>query len=206
DAEGDEILMIQGAGTGTSYGYVIDIPYCDEAGNQIFVRKRNPPDVQPRFYQPVGVKLQPYGMNRLDVARKVGRLYLCEGESNTWSLWYCGLPALGLPGAGATEALQQDHVEALGELILMPDNDTAGEQFVAGICDRLSELGYSGGIYRVQVPKDFKDVNEWFAAANGKEKFMEELGTAVAAAKLLNVEKRKPPRNPLISLTGYLQR
>ncbi|MHB1423317.1 MAG: hypothetical protein ACYC3I_09005 [Gemmataceae bacterium] len=49
---------------------VIGIPYCDDAGNELFVRKRNPPGTEPRFLQPKGTKLVPYGLNRLDIAHR----------------------------------------------------------------------------------------------------------------------------------------
>jgi len=110
------------------------------------------------------VKLLPYGQNRLENARRAGRLNLCEGESDALTLWHSGQPALGLPGAGATKALQQDHVEGIADVYLLPDNDKAGERFVDGVVDRLSELGFSGRLWRVIVPKPYKDVSEWYIA------------------------------------------
>ena len=41
----------------------------------------------------------PYGLWRLDAAREKGSLVLTEGESDAWSLWAEGIPALGIPGA-----------------------------------------------------------------------------------------------------------
>src|SRR5579883_1322136 len=96
----------------------IGIPYLDETGAELFVRRRNPPGKNPRFVQPKGIKLIPYGLNRLEDANKAASVYLCEGESDTWTLWHCDLPALGLPGAGTTEALQPDHVEGITDIYL----------------------------------------------------------------------------------------
>ncbi|MHB1424605.1 MAG: DUF3987 domain-containing protein [Gemmataceae bacterium] len=174
---------------------VIGIPYWDDTGNELFVRQRNPPGTEPRFRQPKGIKLVPYGLNRLDIARRDGRLFLCEGESDTWSLWRCAFPALGIPGAGAAKSLQTDHVEGIADVYLLPDNDSAGEQFVEGIVRHLGELCYTGRIWRLQVPRNYKDVSEWYVAAGSKGKFLEELETAVAAAKLLRVEAARPSRN-----------
>ena len=42
-------------------------------------------------------KIVPYGLERLDEARKAGYLVLVEGESDCWTLWYQGFPALGIP-------------------------------------------------------------------------------------------------------------
>ena len=42
-------------------------------------------------------KIVPYGLERLEEARKAEELVLVEGESDCWTLWYQGFPALGLP-------------------------------------------------------------------------------------------------------------
>ena len=41
----------------------------------------------------------PYGLWRLEEARKAGFLVLVEGESDCWTLWFHNFPCLGLPGA-----------------------------------------------------------------------------------------------------------
>ena len=40
-----------------------------------------------------------YGEGRLGEAVAAGYLILVEGESDCWTLWHAGFPALGLPGA-----------------------------------------------------------------------------------------------------------
>ena len=49
----------------------------------------------------------PYGLGRLEEARKAGYLVLVEGESDCWTLWYHGFPALGLPGAEMARTLEE---------------------------------------------------------------------------------------------------
>ncbi len=49
----------------------------------------------------------PYGLERLEEGRKAGYLVLVEGESDCWTLWYQGFPALGLPGAEMARALEE---------------------------------------------------------------------------------------------------
>src|SRR5205823_2505262 len=89
----------------------VAFPYHDPAGNELFVRQRGTRGK--RFWQPPGVKLQPYGQWRLEAARKAGWLVLTEGESDAWACWYNGVPALGLPGAQAARALLPEHLEGV---------------------------------------------------------------------------------------------
>ncbi|MGH7227320.1 MAG: DUF3987 domain-containing protein, partial [Gemmataceae bacterium] len=177
-------------------GGAIGIPYFGESGEELFVRQRNPPGRERRFLQPKGTKLLPYGLNRLDAARKHGRIYLCEGESDTWTLWHCGLPALGLPGASAAKALMVEYVEGIDGVNLLPDNDDAGEQFVEGVCRRLGELGYKGRLHRLRVPAEYKDVSEWFVAAGSEVKFRDGLTAAVKDAEPLTIAGRQSPPEP----------
>ena len=80
-------------------GDAIVMQYYDETGLELFCRRRSPEGVTPRFLQPTGVGAAPYGLWRLDRARKFGRLYLCEGESDCWAMWSATFTALGIPGA-----------------------------------------------------------------------------------------------------------
>jgi hypothetical protein len=186
-------------------GNGIGIPYFDEARNEMFVRIRNPPGVEPRFKQPKGVKLQPYGLNRLDAARRASRLYLCEGESDTLTLLWCGLPALGLPGAHTEKVLERDHVEGIADIYLMPDNDRQSAKFVEGVRRRLGELGYDGRLHLVHsMPSQYKDVSEWFVDTDRAENFLEQLENVVEDAELLNVEtSTRASRKDLAGRLGF---
>src|SRR5437773_3382 len=62
----------------------IAIPYWDFDGSGLFTRERGVPG-RPRFDQPAGVALKPYGCWRIDQARKAGVLNLVEGESDCWA-------------------------------------------------------------------------------------------------------------------------
>jgi hypothetical protein len=93
----------------------VAIPYHDEPGNLLFHRQRDVPG-GPRFRQPAGIKLRPYGLWRLDEARRVARLYVAEGESDAWSLWAAGLPAVGIPGAQAAGCLHAEDLEGFDQV------------------------------------------------------------------------------------------
>src|SRR5258708_7608849 len=52
-------------------------------------------------------KIVPYGLERLEEARKAGELVLVEGESDCSTLWYPGFPAPRLPAAGMPGGVEE---------------------------------------------------------------------------------------------------
>lgn len=101
----------------------------------------------------------PYGLWRLDEAREAGFLIIVEGESDTWTLWHHGYPALGLPGADMAKKLQPKHVEGLSRVYVVREPDRGGKTFLDGITRRLETIGFDGMVYAVPMPKDVKDPN-----------------------------------------------
>src|SRR5215471_11794983 len=63
----------------------VSISYRAEDGQELFRKLRHPPGHHPRFHNPKGGHVVPYGMDRLDVARRLRRLWIAEGESDTWA-------------------------------------------------------------------------------------------------------------------------
>ena len=62
-----------------------------------------------------------YGEERLaDAVAAAGHLILVEGESDCWTLWFHGHPALGLPGADTVKkTLHLGHVAAVGTIYVV---------------------------------------------------------------------------------------
>ena len=86
----------------------------------------------------------PYGLERLDEARKAGYLVVVEGESDCWTLWYQGFPALGLPGAEMTGTLEESMLTGIDQLYIMQEPDAGGKAFVTGIARRLKTWQWQG--------------------------------------------------------------
>jgi hypothetical protein len=156
----------------------ISIPYFPEEGEEpLFKKKRGIPRAPRFFYEPKGSKLRLYGLWRLDRCRRLGYAWLCEGESDTWALWAENLPALGLPGATGANAIHAEDLEGINDLCLPPDNDKAGQEtFVDSVAKHLGAIGWSGYLWRVPVPSEFKDISEW--RARDPTSFKEELNKA----------------------------
>jgi hypothetical protein len=94
----------------------VDIPYLDEDGEVKAVHKRVRISGEPRFIWRSGDKVLPYGLPRLRDARRSGRLLILEGDSDTWTAWYLGVPALGIPGASTLRtALARTTVQELAK-------------------------------------------------------------------------------------------
>ena len=74
------------------------IPYRGIAGEEQAIRIRIALDGD-RFRWKSGSKPLLYGLDRIGDARKAGHVALVEGESDCHTLWFHGVPALGVPGA-----------------------------------------------------------------------------------------------------------
>lgn len=152
-------------------GRGVGIPYRDEAGKTLHVRRRTALKATDGSYWPKDVPLMPYGMEALSLAREAGYLILVEGETDTATLRYHGLPVLGIPGANNTQVLQAEHLKDIHSLYAWQEPDEAGATFVQRLAGRLVRLGYQGQTkaIRLEGVKDASDLHvrdtEGFKAA-----------------------------------------
>src|SRR5260221_8082980 len=105
-------------------------------------------------------KIVPYGLERLDEARKAGYLVLVEGESDCWTLWYQGFPALGLPGAEMAGVLEEPTLLGIDRLYIIQEPDAGGTTFVKALTNRLKQWQWQGKAFVVHLPgtKDPSDL------------------------------------------------
>jgi hypothetical protein len=137
----------------------VGIPYRTPDGQEV-VKRRVKLRAGDGSYWPQGQPLLAYGETRLDEAVKVGYLVLVEGESDSWTLWYHGIPALGLPGADTVaKTLHLGHISNIPIIYVVEEHDEAGKDFVANVSTRLAALGWCGQLKVVRFP-DAKDVSE----------------------------------------------
>jgi len=141
----------------------IEIPYRDEDGKAGRTRIRTALGGDHRFLWAEGdAPVLPYGLWKLKEGRSEGFLILVEGESDCWTLWQHGFPALGLPGASMTGKLEVTHLQDIGELYVIHEGDSGGEIFAAGILERLQAVRYRGRarIFRFLDTFDCKDPSD----------------------------------------------
>jgi hypothetical protein len=100
------------------------IPYFGTGGEELAVRFRIALEGD-RFRWKSGSKPCLYGLDRLPQAQKASQVVLVEGESDCHTLWFHGIPALGIPGA--TNWREERYAKYLDEIetiyvVVEPDN------------------------------------------------------------------------------------
>ena len=140
----------------------IKIPYFNEDGSQhtkIKIRKAIEGKNKHGWDENTPGSLIPYGLNVLKEARKAGYLFLVEGESDCWTLWAHGLPALGIPGATNDQVLKVVNLNDIPELYIIQEPDQHqkmldnGEGFYTRIHKRLTLEGYTGKAFCANFKK-----------------------------------------------------
>jgi hypothetical protein len=162
----------------------IVIPYRDEQG-----RETTRPHIRTalravdgsRWGGPLGVPIDTvYGAWRLGEFRTRGRLAICEGETDTLTLWHYHKPAIGIPGATMLRALRADLLRGFSHVVVFRDSDAngAGDGFARGA----ASTALMAGVAKVQIirpPAGCKDVNDWHRRSAA---FAQELQEAIQIA------------------------
>jgi len=120
----------------------LKIPFWDESKELVTYRKRF---AYKEFRWRLGSHTILYGLWRLPEFREKQAAILVEGESDTQSLWYMGLPALGVAGAQNFKAEQAPALDGM-TLYLHKEPDGGGETFISKTCRGLREGGFSGTV------------------------------------------------------------
>lgn len=133
-------------------------------------------------------KLTLYGLWRLDEIRKKGKVVLVEGESDTQTLWYLGIPALGVPGASNFKEKMIPDLEGLN-IYIHVEPDKGGETFLEKICRVLSEADFSGDVFTFSC-KQFgvKDPSDLYLE-KGEDTAKENIVKAITEAEKIDLEK-----------------
>lgn len=173
--------------SGTAY---LRIPYLLEDGTESTVRKRFAKKEFRWKYGSRG-KINLYGEWRMEDIRKAGYAIMVEGESDTQSLWYIGLSAIGVAGASMFKPEQAAILQDL-KIYLHQEPDGGGETFVKKVCRGLKEGGFIGEVYRwscsrippvadsKKPPKDPSDVYMMYGQENAAQLIREQLQSAEA--------------------------
>lgn len=128
----------------------------------------------------------PYGLWRLGDARIAGFLIIVEGESDCWTLWLYGFPALGIPGADMAGKLQAEHFAGIVHVYVLREPGQSGDTFVPGVTKRLKTLGWKGDLREVSLP-DAKDPNELYM--KDPERFKSAFQEALDRAQPLTLDE-----------------
>ena len=117
-----------------------------------------------RFMSLPGGESWPYCYNQLSR----NTVFVTEGESDCLTLNFAKIPTVGIPGSTNTEAIRKTVAAAKengSQLIVVPDNDEAGQTFKARVM--AAALEKTVKCREFIVPAPFKDINEWYVAVGG---------------------------------------
>jgi DNA-binding transcriptional ArsR family regulator len=152
----------------------IAIPYCNANGDlhtiqyRLTLEKVNGVD---RFKWRTGDTRILYGLWRLPEWGDADTLYLCEGTSDTWTLWHADLPALGIPSATYWREEWWREVEGFERIVLIADADQAGSKLVEKL-QATCPLELTERVQVLQLPEGVKDANElWQREGANAERF-----------------------------------
>lgn len=162
----------------------VKMPYCDTEGQETAARFRINMTGKNRFIWRKGSKAQPYGLWKLDEARKAGYVYLVEGESDSQTLWSYGLPALGMPGASTFKPEWAAYLDGL-TVYVWQEPDQGGETLAAKVGATLPDVRI------LRPPEGRKDVNEAHILGDDVPALLETLKAKARPWRELEAERLK---------------
>ena len=170
----------------------VRMPYLDEAGEEVLlVRSRASIKVKPKVLTRMGDKHRLYGLWKLDEAREAGYAALVEGESDCQTLWFHGVPAVGIPGANGWKAEWASELDGIGRLYFVVE-DEAGEACWEKLA---ASREIRDRLYRIEL-EGAKDVSELHKRDPNRfgERLREALEGAAAWEDLAESESRERER------------
>jgi hypothetical protein len=170
------------AGTGKQRRECVDIPYSNEKGEIVAVRKRLRLEGQGRYLWRRGDHPTLYGLPYLADIKRTGKVVLVEGETDCWTLWHHGIPSLGIPGASMWQSKYAVLLEGLN-VYLWCEPDGGGDGLLKSVSADLPNLRL------ITEPEGAKDPSElYLQVGDGFKQTMENLLTAARPFKEFQVE------------------
>ena len=133
-----------------------------------------------------------YGEWRLPEIRKTGWAVLVEGESDAHSLWYMGIPAIGVPGASMFKPYWTQALQGL-KLYIHREPDGGGQTFVDKVLRGIQEGGFTGTPFLWScAPKGVKDPSDLYMA-HGQEEAAAEIRSLLKQAEIIDLSQYLTP-------------
>lgn len=176
-------------GSDKRVGAFVRMPYFNEQQEQVVFRKRYPKGASQRFAwnNGAGGKLILYGLHLIEQIREKGYAILCEGESDTQTLWAMGFPALGVPGATTFKEEWANELNGL-KVYLHIEPDNGGQTFRATMLRKLYAAGFLGEVFTFSCgPSGSKDPSELFIKLE-REAALRNLQELLEKAKKVDLE------------------
>lgn len=119
--------------------------------------------MSPKWMAPRGSIPCPFEAWRMNMARRLRCVFICEGLPDVMALLHLNLdlPVIGVPGAGAFKPIWARAFRGINHFFLMADNDKAGEKMRQQVAHILDAVANPDDVHQLYVPESFKDVDEW---------------------------------------------
>lgn len=174
--------------SGTTY---LKMPYIRTDGQESTCRKRYA-NKEFRWMKGASGKICLYGEWRIQAMKEAGWAILVEGESDTQSLWYMGLPAIGIAGASMFKTEQTETLQGL-KLYIHKEPDQGGETFTEKLFRGLKDGGFNGEVYQWECAAlGIKDPSQVYME-HGKEEGYRLIRSLLEKAKRINLEAELMP-------------
>ncbi|MEV4915846.1 hypothetical protein AB0K47_03380 [Streptomyces tirandamycinicus] len=102
-------------------------------------------------------------------ARNAGYQIVVEGESDCWTAWHHGLPAVGIPGSTHWDTLTIEHLP-VGEIFVQVEADSAQTypggvaEYVEAVKSRIRQVGFTGLVHELRLG-DVSDLSGLYQSA-----------------------------------------
>ena len=106
----------------------VEIPYADRDGELLNNRYRIAVGGDDKFRWEKGSTTTLYGLHKLEEAHDAGYVLLVEGESDSHTAWYRGLPAIGVPGVDNWRDEWAEHLNGISKIFVVVEPDEAGKK------------------------------------------------------------------------------
>lgn len=173
----------------------LEIPYYGIDGKKAVTRKRYG---KKEFRWPRGCSesICLYGEWRIPEYRERGCSYLLlvEGESDAQSLWYMGIPAIGIPGASMFKPRMVQALQGF-TLYIHQEPDDGGRTFVEKICGILRETGFEGQVFKWECHAlGTKDPSDLYLK-HGQQEAARKIAQAIKGATPLDYKRENIPES-----------
>lgn len=153
----------------------------NEGGEAVSVRSRHMLTGAKRFTWRSGDKVLLYGLWRLAEIKKASWVLLVEGETDCWTCWLHGIPALGIPGKSTWKPAWAELLKGL-TVYLWQEPDAP--ELPGKILKDIRSLKV------IQAPEGFKDLNEAHLKGEDVLALLDKLKAAAIPAETLRQEER----------------
>jgi hypothetical protein len=160
------------------------VPYFDADGHEVAVRLRIGLQGD-RFRWRTGSKPTLYGLWRLQEVRESGWVFLVEGESDAWTCWLHGIPALGVPGKSTWRTELAQHLAGL-DVILWCEPDAL--DLVERVARDVPDLRV------IEAPAGTKDLSEAHVRGEDVRALVDRLTHEAEPAEVFFERKREEER------------